>query len=101
MSLQALTTNNFAEKIEELNKNGYCILKNHFESSLVDSCKLAFLPTLAAYLQRNEHLSNRGANRHFLPMPFEPPCFAPEFFFNETILKILKTVMGEKIVADQ
>jgi ectoine hydroxylase-related dioxygenase (phytanoyl-CoA dioxygenase family) len=34
-------------------------------------------------------------------MPFEPPCFAPEFFFNTDILSIIKNVMGDRIVADQ
>ena len=34
-------------------------------------------------------------------MPFEQACFAPKFFFDTEILKILKNVMGDRIVADQ
>lgn len=34
-------------------------------------------------------------------MPFEPPCFAPEFFFDPDILSIVQGVMDERIVADQ
>ena len=93
--------NSFADKFEELQKQGYCVLKEHFAHSLVDNCRVAFLPRLNAYLNRNGHLPNRGANRHFLPMPFELPCFASEFFFDTEILGILKNVMGDRMVADQ
>jgi ectoine hydroxylase-related dioxygenase (phytanoyl-CoA dioxygenase family) len=34
-------------------------------------------------------------------MPFEPPCFAPEFFFDETILRVVRDAMDDRIVADQ
>ena len=34
-------------------------------------------------------------------MPFEPPCFAPEFFFDAGILSIVRTVMDDRAVADQ
>jgi hypothetical protein len=44
---------------------------------------------------------NRGPHRHFLPMPFEPTCFAPEFFFDSEVLAIVRGIMGEYIVADQ
>lgn len=91
----------FAEQIEELHKRGYCVLKKHFASSLIENCKLGFLPTLHAHLNCNGHLPNRGANRYFLPMPFKQPCFASEFFFDAGILEILKSVMGDRIVADQ
>ena len=59
--------NFFLDKIEELHEQGYCILKEHFAHSLIDNCRVAFLPTLNAYLTHNRHLPNRGANRHYLP----------------------------------
>jgi ectoine hydroxylase-related dioxygenase (phytanoyl-CoA dioxygenase family) len=89
------------EKVDELHKHGYCILKDHFAHSLIDNCRLDFLPTLDAYLSHNGNIPNRGPNRHFVPMPFERSCFAPEFFFDAAILEILKNVMGDRIVADQ
>jgi ectoine hydroxylase-related dioxygenase (phytanoyl-CoA dioxygenase family) len=53
---------------------------------------------LLAYVERQE--ANRGVRRHFFPMPFEPPCFAPEFFFDDTILSIVRGAMDERVVAD-
>jgi hypothetical protein len=89
------------EKILELQDNGYCVLKSHFAQSLIDSCREAFCPILLAYLETHCHESNRGPHRHFLPMPFEPPCFAPEFFFDTGVLSIVRGVMDDRIVADQ
>jgi ectoine hydroxylase-related dioxygenase (phytanoyl-CoA dioxygenase family) len=34
-------------------------------------------------------------------MPFEPPCFAPEFFFDTEVLNIVRGAMDDRIVADQ
>ena len=94
-------TNSFEERYEELQKQGYCILKNHFAPSLIYKCRDAFLPTLNTFLNSNGHLPNRGTNRHFLPMPFEKPCFTSEFFFDPDVLAILRKVLGDRIVADQ
>jgi hypothetical protein len=69
------------EKIIEIQDRGYCILRAHFAALAIDACRNAFWPALLAHLQAHGHESNRGPHRHFLPMPFEPPCFAPDFFF--------------------
>jgi ectoine hydroxylase-related dioxygenase (phytanoyl-CoA dioxygenase family) len=67
----------------------------------MQSCREAFWPILLDYLQKNRDKPNRGEHRHFLPMPFTPPCFAPEFFFDAGILAIVRGVMDDRVVADQ
>jgi len=89
------------DKISEVRDKGYCILKEHFASPLIDACRDAFWPLLLAYLKIHGNEPNRGAHRHFLPMPFEPPCFAPEFFFDNEVLNIVRGVMDDSVVADQ
>lgn len=90
-----------ADKTSEIQEQGFCILKGHFAVSLVNRCRLAFLTVFQKYLEINGHIPNRGTNRHFLPMPFEEPCFAPEFFFDDKILTIVKNILGDRIAADQ
>jgi len=34
-------------------------------------------------------------------MPFEPPCFTKEFFFDRSVLTIVRSALEQKIVADQ
>lgn len=89
------------DKITELQDKGFCILKGHFSRSSIQSCREAFWPILIDYIKTNHDKPNRGENRHFLAMPFEPPCFAPEFFFDAGLLGIVRGAMDERVVADQ
>ena len=86
--------------IREVQDQGYSVLPGHFNSSLVDLCREAFLPRLIAYIESGQP-PNRGSYRHFLAMPFEPPCFTPQFFFDPDVLSIVRGLMDDRIVADQ
>jgi len=89
------------KQIIELQENGYCVLRAHLPNSVIAQCKDALWPILLTYLKNHGQEPNRGPHRHFLPMPFEPPCFAPEFFFDPDVLSIVRGVMGQRVVADQ
>jgi hypothetical protein len=89
------------EKILEIQEKGFCVLKAHFARRAIDACRDAFWPALLAYLKAHGDGPNRGPHRHFLPMPFEPPCFAQTFFFDPEVLSIVRRVMDDRVVADQ
>ena len=91
--------NDVQDRIGELEERGYCVLPRHFPRALVDDCRAAVWPVLLAHVERHE--PNRGAHRHFFPMPFETPCFAPELFFDPTVLGIVRGAMDDRVVADQ
>lgn len=88
-------------RLAELQKQGYCIIPGCFAQPLIDACRDAFWPALLTHLADHGHEPNRGPYRHFLPMPFTPPCFTPEFFFDGEVLRIVRGVLGDRIVADQ
>src|SRR4051794_3262774 len=90
-----------ARRVAELREDGFCVLRAHFPAALIGACRDVFWPRLLDYLEKSRDLPNRGDHRHFLPMPFDPPCFAPEFFFDATVLEIVRAVMDDRIVADQ
>jgi hypothetical protein len=92
---------NTSNKIAELQERGFCVLESLFPAPLIHACREAFWPILLDYLSKHSHEPNRGPRRHFLPLPFEPPCFAPEFFFDPAILAIARAAMDDRIVADQ
>ncbi len=75
--------------IRGIHDQGYCVLRGHFPSRLVDACRDAFWPRLLAYLGSGQ-APKRGPQRHFLSMPFEPPCFTPPFFFDPDVLAIVR-----------
>jgi hypothetical protein len=56
--------------IGEIRDQGFCVLRGHLPSRLVDACRDAFWPRLLAYLESGQ-ASNRGPYRHCLAMPFE------------------------------
>jgi ectoine hydroxylase-related dioxygenase (phytanoyl-CoA dioxygenase family) len=87
------------QAIQEFRNQGYCVLRNHFDSHLIHECREAFWPRLLSYIERAE--ANRGRHRHFLPMPFDPPCSVPQFFFDPDVLAIVRDLMGDRIIADQ
>ena len=89
------------EKTAELLDRGFCVLPRQFPVPLIDACREAFWPVLLAYLEAHRDQPNRGPHRYFLPMPFRAPCFAPQFFFDDEVLKIVRGVMDDRIVADQ
>lgn len=89
------------EKIQEIQNDGYSVLKGHLPRSGIQACREAFWPMLLEYIRNHGHEPNRGTHRHFPPMPFERPCFAPEFFFDPTILDVIQGAMGSRVVADQ
>jgi hypothetical protein len=88
------------EKISEVRERGFCVLREHFDPLAVEACRRAFWPHLLAYLDSG-HASNRGPHRHFLALPFESPIFAPQFFFDDAVLSIVRGLMDDRIVADQ
>ena len=90
---------NFKDKLADLSERGFCVLSRHFPAPLIEACRVAFWPILFDYL--SDHEPNRGPHRHFMPMPFHPPCFTPEFFFDAGVLDIVRGEMGERIAADQ
>ncbi len=88
-------------KLLELQENGFCVLRAHLPKDVIDACRDAFWPILLGYLRNHSDKPNRGPHRHFLPMPFDPPCFSPAFFFDTEVLGIVRSILGPRVVADQ
>jgi hypothetical protein len=86
--------------IVEIQDRGYAVLPKQFPPRLIDACRDAFWPRLLAYLDSGA-ACNRGPHRHFLPMPFEYPCFQPRFFFDPDVLTIVRLLMDDRVIADQ
>jgi hypothetical protein len=87
--------------VAEIQEHGYCVLRQRLPKRVIDDCRNAFWPILHAYFENHGHEPNRGPHRHYLPMPFEAPCFAPEFFFDTEVLNAIRGAMDPRVVADQ
>jgi hypothetical protein len=89
------------DSIREIQDRGYCVLSAHLPHDPINECREAFWPALLAHLKAHSNEPNRGPGRHFLPMPFELPCYASEFFFDPDIVSIVRSLMDDHVVADQ
>jgi ectoine hydroxylase-related dioxygenase (phytanoyl-CoA dioxygenase family) len=89
------------DEILGIHKNGYCVLRALLSKRAVNACWKAFWPILLKHIEAHGHEPNRGPHRHYLPMPFHGPCFAPQFFFHKAILDVIRGAMGARVVADQ
>ena len=93
-----MTTINIQDCVRQILEDGYCVLRGHFPVDAVEACRVAFGPIAEAYLAENADNSNRGLNRHYIPLPFRPPLYNPAFFNNDTILAIASGILGEQLV---
>ena len=89
------------QRLAEVHENGYCVLRGCLPTGVVNASREAFWPVMLKHIGEHHHKPNRGPGRHFLPMPFEPPGFASEFFFDTQVLDVIRGAMGSNIVADQ
>lgn len=88
-----------AAAVEQVRSFGFVVLRGHLPGPLVDECRDGLRPHWEAFLRDNPP-PNRGPHRYFLAMPFEPPWFSPRFFIDPEILRVIRAVMDDRVVAD-
>ncbi len=89
------------QAVREIQENGFCVLRQRFARASIEACRDRFWPILLRYIETHRDVPNRGPHRHFLPMPFEPPCFHLKFFFDDEVLGVVRGAMDDRVVADQ
>ena len=87
---------NTEEKANEIRQLGFCILRRHFPQSLMQACNQAFAPILRNYLESRANADpNRGPNRHYIPLPLNPPFYDPRIFDDDSIAAIITQILGD------
>lgn len=81
--------------------DGYCVLRHHFSTEVLNSWREAFTPLLEAHIAREGQLKNRGAARYYVTLPFIAPFADPSIYEDEDILAIAKLLVGEDMVMCQ
>jgi hypothetical protein len=81
--------------------DGYCILRNHFSASTLNSWREAFAPLLEAHIQLEGHLQNRGPARYYVTLPFLTPFSNPQIYEDETVLTVCQRLVGDDMVMCQ
>jgi hypothetical protein len=92
---------NIKAKAEEIKTQGFCILRDELPKDALAECFDAFLPILKEHAEKHQDNPNRGPERHYITLPFRHPFYDERFFFNEKVLAISESVLGENIRMDQ
>ena len=78
----------------DFERDGFVILRRHFDRERLLAWREAFQPLLDAHLAREAANSNRGAHRHYVTLPFAAPFDDPHFFEDADVLAIVERVAG-------
>lgn len=89
------------EFAQEVLRDGFCILPQHFPAWKMNRWREAFEPLLEAHIEHEGHLRNRGPARYYVTLPFIEPFSDPEIFENEDVLAICARLVGEDMVLCQ
>jgi ectoine hydroxylase-related dioxygenase (phytanoyl-CoA dioxygenase family) len=80
---------------QEVLRDGYCVLPEHFSPEILNNWREAFMPLLDAHIAREGHLQNRGPGRYYVTLPFTAPFAEPAFYEDEDVLAIVEKLVGE------
>jgi hypothetical protein len=80
---------------EAVRRDGFCLLPDHFPQETLRAWRAAFKPLLAAHIEREGHLRNRGAARYYVTLPFHAPFADPSIYEDPDMLRIVEQLAGE------
>ena len=90
-----MTEAELQKSCQEILTDGFCILRDLLPLEVIGQCANAFEPILEAHMDEIRDNPNRGPNRHFIKLPFQPPFSNPVLYENETILSIVDHLLGD------
>jgi len=99
-----LTSKDHERLAQEFNRDGFVILRQHFDVNILNEWKSHFDPLLTNYinyLNESNKESNRGPSRYYITLPFKSPFNDPKIYYDNDILKILNIVIGNDIIMSQ
>lgn len=86
---------------EEVLRDGFCLLRDHFPRSILETWREAFAPLLEDHIAREGALQNRGPGRYYVTLPFAEPFADPRIFEDDDVLAISQKLVGEDAVMVQ
>ena len=92
-----MTEAEIESKCEDILTEGFCVLKDLLPRQVIADCARAFEPILEAHIDEISTDPNRGPNRHYIRLPFEPPFADPIIYENEAVLSVVDRLLGEEV----
>ncbi|HLL71816.1 MAG TPA: phytanoyl-CoA dioxygenase family protein [Pyrinomonadaceae bacterium] len=80
---------------EDVLRDGFCVLPEHFPTETLQAWRAAFAPLLAEHIAREGHLRNRGAARYYVTLPFDAPFADPAIYEDPDVLAVVARLAGD------
>lgn len=80
---------------DEVERESFCILRDHFPRETLQRWAAAFDPLLRDHIDREGHLKNRGTSRYYVTLPFVEPFADEDIFCDPDVLAITERLVGE------
>jgi ectoine hydroxylase-related dioxygenase (phytanoyl-CoA dioxygenase family) len=87
--------------VEQVQRDGFCVLPDHYDRELIAAWNKAFLPLLHDHIEREGALKNRGANRYYVTLPFEKMWADPTIYEDPDVLAVCEQLVGSDMVMCQ
>ena len=87
--------------VDDFNRDGFVVLKNHYDTQRIQEWAAAFKPMLAETLADPAQTGARGRQRFYVTLPFEGLFADPHFHDDDDVLAIVSGVVGASPVMCQ
>lgn len=91
MRYQNTEIENFAEEVK---RDGFCILREHFPAEKLFKWSERFAPLLENHIATQGTLENRGSARYYVTLPFDELFADEEIFADADVLAIVEKLVG-------
>lgn len=96
MSAREFTEAEIGQLIEDLNRDGICILRGAIDPNLVETWRQAFMQLFEQRKNRPGGLAPREQSRYYLTLPWVPPFADEQAFANPAVIRLLDRLFPQE-----
>jgi ectoine hydroxylase-related dioxygenase (phytanoyl-CoA dioxygenase family) len=89
-----LTTAEARARADEVRETSCTLIRGLFSTSVIDAWNAAFQPLLLDAIEGEGDAPNRGANRHYVTLPFTGLWADPQIVDNDVIMSVVEELVG-------
>ena len=86
---------------DDFRRDGFVVLRRHFDQAVLAAWKEAFAPLLRRHLESDGEAANRGAQRFYVTLPFRPPFSDPAIYADPDVLALCRSLVGADLTMVQ
>jgi hypothetical protein len=94
-SRRRLSDPEIVAKVEEVLRDGLCVLRGHIPPQKLFAWRETFLPLLEKQVEIEGRKTSRGPDRYYVTLPFEAPFSDPSIFDDDDLYLIVEKLVGK------